>query len=119
TTRERWYGYLAEYRRRRAGEAAAAVHPAAPVKSTPKQREPREEWRNSAGDLYDPQVAIRSVEELLRLEKLYKEVGQPFNPAVVEGSPAALQLLGPFPAPLRLMVPAFALASASAEWEWC
>jgi hypothetical protein len=40
-----------------------------------------------------PQIAISSIEEYLRLEKLYKEAGKPFNPAIVEGSPAACHIL--------------------------
>jgi hypothetical protein len=68
TTQERWYGYL-----------AASKRPPALV-----------------GNQKPPNVsayAIWSVEELLRLEKLYKDLGKAFNPAVVAGSPAALHLV--------------------------
>jgi nucleoside phosphorylase len=49
--------------------------------------------RNSAGELFEPQIAIGSIEEYLRLEKLYKDAGKPFNPAVVKGSPAAAHVI--------------------------
>jgi nucleoside phosphorylase len=41
----------------------------------------------------EPHNAISSIEELRRLEKLYRKAGQPFNPAVGAGSPAALHLI--------------------------
>jgi hypothetical protein len=50
-------------------------------------------WRNSAGELYDPQTPISSIEEYLRLEKLYKETGKVFLPAVVKDSPAAYHVI--------------------------
>ena len=49
-------------------------------------------WRNSAGEMYDPQILFTDVSELLRHENLYQQAGKRFLPAVDEGSPAAFHI---------------------------
>ncbi len=63
------------------------------------EREPLENksgklWRNTAGELYDPQILFFRVSDLLEYERLYREAGgKPFLPAVQQGSTAAAHLV--------------------------
>lgn len=93
TSRERWYTYLNEDKRRRRIEHSGAEIVPLKVNAEEAPTNTGVPWRNSTGELFDPSIAISSIEEYLRLEKLYKDAGKPFNPAVLKGSAAAAHVI--------------------------